>query len=540
METIHRAEVRRSQPTREAFGGHAFVLYLTFLCASQFGLPQRRLGRNAFRSLTRSRHRWLRRIRGGAPSKRTIDLVSMINATNRTFYYQDAEEHIQGPFTKNELKDWRGDLPMDLPVMLEPKKVRRNEEFMLLANVLEDEPLYFHWRDSVRDHSRDPEVAGFCLAPSAEDYEAALFGKTGEKTIKSKTITDISQTEQGIGYYWKDVYGGWQGPFTPQVLCNWKDQIPLDTALWHWDGSSFSENPIEYAEVIDEGDMLRLWRIWNPEMVAEKIGYGKGPTITDFKEEVSAKHGKEREARSKTLTQRPNVTTNMSQTERKPRSFSGSSLWSKELEDEVVAKYANMFDEGDPTRIAIESGVPFMHKHRKHVIEAEGFYEKPEDEDAEVPEDVQVELERRQEERDQIEKMRKRSKFGDGMYIDDAQAQQDRALYGSLGLWLDPSTVSAQMDFAHKFRRQKKDRATIQYLKERKRKVRAKMMEDWYHDDDDIGDLMYAREVTDPRVKELLKSARKSSDAPMSRRRRMVQLARERGEKERPDAFEEY
>lgn len=435
---------------------------------------------------------------------------------------------------------------MDLPIVLEPKNVRPTDEILLLAHVLDDLPLYFHWRDSVNDYSRDPEIGGFCIAPTAEEYEPVLFGaKETAEVVSGKTISDIAQTEQGIGFYWQDVYGGWQGPFTPQVLKNWKDRIPMDTALWHWDGNAFSEKPLEFATVIGEGHLLGLWRLWHPEMDAEKVGYGRGPTLADFEEEVLKKSDPQKKSESSSLRNstknaKKNATyAGESQKKEVACRSSHSALWTKEMEDEAVAQYASLFDEGDPTRVAIESGVPFSARRDENATLDDAPIEGLEDEN-EVPQEVEEELLRRQREEEKIEKMRQRSKFGDNMFVDERQAREDRLLYGDIGLWMDPSTVSSQMNNAIKFRAQKKDRATIQYLKERKRKVRAKMMEDWYHDDDDIGDLMYAREITDPRVKELLKNARKASDAPMSRRRQMVQRARERGEQERPDALSQY
>mmetsp|Transcript_34646 Transcript_34646/g.67415 ORF Transcript_34646/g.67415 Transcript_34646/m.67415 type:complete len:112 (-) Transcript_34646:69-404(-) len=104
----------------------------------------------------------------------------------------------------------------------------------------------------------------------------------------------------------------------------------------------------------------------------------------------------------------------------------------------------------------------------------------------------------------------------------------DRNLYGDLGLWMDPGTVSRQMEISHQWRKRKWTREQIAELKARKKAVRQKLTMDWLHDDDDIGDLMYAREVLNPRARELMKQ-------PGGRRKEMQQMAKERGERARHD-----
>ena len=53
------------------------------------------------------------------------------------------------------------------------------------------------------------------------------------------------------------------------------------------------------------------------------------------------------------------------------------------------------------------------------------------------------------------------------------------------------------------------------------------MLIDWLHDDEDVGDLMYAREIMDPRAREFLRG-------PQSRRKKLEEMAAARGETTKP------
>jgi len=149
------------------------------------GVPRSRVRRQRSPTLVRdplSVLSW-RTIRGGGDSsssrleisKEWCTYIQNIDASNRTFYYQDAQDEIQGPFTRQELKNWRSQLPMDLPIMLQPEKIKAGSSVTLLAHLLEDEQLYNMWRMDVNDGSRDPENCGYCVSPTADEYQEEVI-----------------------------------------------------------------------------------------------------------------------------------------------------------------------------------------------------------------------------------------------------------------------------------------------------------------------------------------------------------------------------
>eukprot|EP00466_Bigelowiella_natans_P010321 jgi/Bigna1/86637/estExt_fgenesh1_pg.C_120119 len=159
------------------------------------GVPRSRVRRQRSPTLVRdplSVLSW-RTIRGGGDSsssrleisKEWCTYIQNIDASNRTFYYQDAQDEIQGPFTRQELKNWRSQLPMDLPIMLQPEKIKAGSSVTLLAHLLEDEQLYNMWRMDVNDGSRDPENCGYCVSPTADEYQEEVNAQIAARTASS-------------------------------------------------------------------------------------------------------------------------------------------------------------------------------------------------------------------------------------------------------------------------------------------------------------------------------------------------------------------
>jgi len=296
----------------------------------------------------------------------------------------------------------------------------------------------------------------------------------------------------------------------------------MDTALWQWNGKSFSDKPVEYAQVIGETDLLTQWREENPQMKPEVVGYGRGPTIAGYERKVSYDRAQRLRRKAEELSEARREQERIAQ-------GNGSIIAKKRrtIEQQWCEYFADCLDPNDTRRLdLLSAGVDFKaFLPKKHTIKEPGFYKPPPEEEP-IPDDVERELLAKQWEAEDTEKL-KWSSAGSAM-LDRAREAEDRNLYGEMGLWLDPGTISTQMDESYTYRHTKKPKAFIKAIKERKRQVRQKLMIDWLHDDDDIGDLMYAREITDPRVKRLLKTP--APDQPLSRRKVMKKLAEERGE----------
>jgi len=399
------------------------------------GVPRSRVRRQRSPTLVRdplSVLSW-RTIRGGGDSsssrleisKEWCTYIQNIDASNRTFYYQDAQDEIQGPFTRQELKNWRSQLPMDLPIMLQPEKIKAGSSVTLLAHLLEDEQLYNMWRMDVNDGSRDPENCGYCVSPTADEYQEEVNAQIAARTASSAGayggLGSVVSAEDGKGFYWQDVNGGWQGPFTEGVLENWKEHLPMDAALWLWDGEKFSEQPVEYAVVVGESHYLRHWRSRNPQMDPEVAGYGRGPTIGDYSRRMSLQNKEELEKMRKIVKKK------QQQELEQERKAGGANKTVKTRDQLILQQFAGCLDENDPARIAFlaDPEMKEFDRKKKELVDMDGYYERPAHEEK-MPDDA-----RRQILEKQAEESREKWKytnFGDNLIVDRDQEIEDRNL----------------------------------------------------------------------------------------------------------------
>ena len=62
------------------------------------------------------------------------------------------------------------------------------------------------------------------------------------------------------GWYYQDVQGHTQGPFTKQQLQLWRQHLPMDLKVWFIDQSGGSSHSLELAKVLGDGRLLESWR----------------------------------------------------------------------------------------------------------------------------------------------------------------------------------------------------------------------------------------------------------------------------------------
>jgi hypothetical protein len=62
------------------------------------------------------------------------------------------------------------------------------------------------------------------------------------------------------GWYYQDVQGHTQGPFTKQQLQLWRQHLPMDLMVWFIDQNGGSSHSLELAKVLGDGRLLESWR----------------------------------------------------------------------------------------------------------------------------------------------------------------------------------------------------------------------------------------------------------------------------------------
>lgn len=62
------------------------------------------------------------------------------------------------------------------------------------------------------------------------------------------------------GWYYQDVQGYTQGPFTKQQLVVWRQHLPMDLLVWFIDQNGGSSHGLDLAKVLGDGRLLQLWR----------------------------------------------------------------------------------------------------------------------------------------------------------------------------------------------------------------------------------------------------------------------------------------
>ena len=62
------------------------------------------------------------------------------------------------------------------------------------------------------------------------------------------------------GWYYQDVQGHTQGPFTKQQLQIWRQHLPMDLMVWFIDQNGGSSHSLELAKVLGDGRLLESWR----------------------------------------------------------------------------------------------------------------------------------------------------------------------------------------------------------------------------------------------------------------------------------------
>lgn len=69
------------------------------------------------------------------------------------------------------------------------------------------------------------------------------------------------------GWYYQDVQGHTQGPFTKQQLQLWRQHLPMDLSVWFIDQNGGSSHSLELAKVLGDGRLLESWRKAQPTKV---------------------------------------------------------------------------------------------------------------------------------------------------------------------------------------------------------------------------------------------------------------------------------
>lgn len=62
------------------------------------------------------------------------------------------------------------------------------------------------------------------------------------------------------GWYYQDIQGQTQGPFTKQQLQLWRQHLPMDLRVWFIDHNGGSSHSLELAKVLGDGRLLESWR----------------------------------------------------------------------------------------------------------------------------------------------------------------------------------------------------------------------------------------------------------------------------------------
>ena len=63
------------------------------------------------------------------------------------------------------------------------------------------------------------------------------------------------------GWYYQDVQGYTQGPFTKQQLEVWRQHLPMDLLVWFIDQNNGSSHGMDLAKVLGDGRLLHSWRM---------------------------------------------------------------------------------------------------------------------------------------------------------------------------------------------------------------------------------------------------------------------------------------
>ncbi|KAL4546663.1 hypothetical protein Ndes2526B_g01870 [Nannochloris sp. 'desiccata'] len=103
------------------------------------------------------------------------------------------------------------------------------------------------------------------------------------EAVPPTALFSSSNLENKHGYYYRDMHGIDQGPFSVQQLCMWRGALPMDLPVWNVNEEENKEKTLNdngvaaaspsatqfftLAEVLGDAPLLAQWRVMHPEIV---------------------------------------------------------------------------------------------------------------------------------------------------------------------------------------------------------------------------------------------------------------------------------
>ena len=122
-------------------------------------------------------------------------------------------------------------------------------------------------------NSREASVPAAIVARSAHtgstENEAGPSTDSAAPAEYSQASHAAPAAQYAAGWYYQDVLGYTQGPFTKQQLVVWRQHLPMDLLVWYIDQNGGSSHGLDLAKVLGDVRLLQAWRQANGKDVSK-------------------------------------------------------------------------------------------------------------------------------------------------------------------------------------------------------------------------------------------------------------------------------
>ena len=119
--------------------------------------------------------------------------------------------------------------------------------------------------------SREASIPAATVARSFHtgSTESEAGPSTGSAPAEYSQASHAAPAAQyAAGWYYQDILGYTQGPFTKQQLVVWRQHLPMDLLVWFIDQNGGSSHGLDLAKVLGDVRLLQAWRQANGKDVS--------------------------------------------------------------------------------------------------------------------------------------------------------------------------------------------------------------------------------------------------------------------------------